>query len=1165
MRRAGLRTLVFMVAAAAVAQVSASDAPSPLGPGKFGQAVLLKGGRKMLLPLGAAMKSFPITYELWFRLDSTAGYNILLSAAPKQGAHWELFASPGEGRLFLYIPQISGTENIGGSEPVADGKWHFAAVRFRERTLELYVDGRLVLKKETTSRFTFDESPLYIGGIANEVLVCDGAVDELHISRRTDDLAEMVPNAPVQATPTTLHLFHFDNVADGTVRDEAPGAKTAGQIVDRYTRPIGGRFLDEVQDEAFAASSLYGDQGVEDESRLPVYPVPAEAAAPPLQTVEPTVLSLSGEWLMKDCDPRIDKQGVLQTTFESPGVKAGWFRPTFDRSDWYKVQVPTSVQTALIRLGKLQDPNWGSNTYDELDRHGLPKDVGWMNRHTRVEQKDWWFARKFELPADWKGRAVRLHFDGIDYGGSVYLNGKSLGYHAGMFGGPTRNVSRLLNYGGDNWLVVRVDKAPDHWNGRLKGSPGWGWHYGHLISVGIWRDVTLRVVPDVEVNNPYVVTKTIGNGSADLEVEYCIDNYGAEPAKVTVTTVVEGANFKSPRVSFANKVQAPHGRTRWRTKVTITDAKPWWPMNYGEQSLYKLELTAAVGDRPVDTKTARFGIRTIEMRPATGAMPESDYRWQFVINGRPMFIKGANWCWSDPMLECNPAKYEKILELARRGGIQMFRAWGGGIIETDTFYDKCDEKGLMVYQEFPFCWGPPDFPGTNAAMVDQQVTTVVKRNRNHPSLIMWGGGNENVVAEGNDEGLFLTGRRCRQYDPSRPFHRTDPWGGSAHNWSVFHNGQPMDANYHSFSSVFYGEYGLPSMTNLSSCLKYLPPEELDKWPMDDTRHAMIQHMNQFSSRDPIKVLKYCDYGPIKDWRTYIEYSQMAQGDWLRLAAEGQRSCSGADKTGFWFYKFTDLFPGHSWAVVDYYGSPKLSYYRAKQTCRPRCAFAVAPKLEWADGEKFTAVIHAANDTAQVFAGAKVKASVFGSDLTEVWTRDYDAPKLGPDERAELGAVAVAVPAGKCKPFLMAVTMRDADGKLLSDQWYWFNFKAKTEKVKELDRLDSWQFPENRFKEAYEAYATIPQAPLLSLPKAELAVDMSKQGRKGTLTIRNKGSVPAFNVLIDNFPDGYEDYLDDNSIFLRPGEKRVVAFELGEKSILADVAVRAWNAPSIRIR
>ena len=94
-------------------------------------------------------------------------------------------------------------------------------------------------------------------------------------------------------------------------------------------------------------------------------------------------------------------------------------------------------------------------------------------------------------------------------------------------------------------------------------------------------------------------------------------------------------------------------------------------------------------------------------------------------------------------------------------------------------------------------------------------------------------------------------------------------------------------------------------------------------------------------------------------------------------------------------------------------------------------------------------------------------------------------------------------------------------------------------------------------------AGIAAAPLLNLPRTELAVTVKADGRKGLLTIRNTGAVPAFNVLIDGFPDGYEDYLDDNSFFLRPGEERVVAFQLGEKSTLSAVSVRAWNAPGVK--
>jgi beta-mannosidase len=1178
---------------------AAGDSP-PLAEGKFGQAIVLKDLRSVVVPFPTEMNEFPIAFDCWFKLDSAEAHNILMAKGPKHRfgvneMHWELFSTPGEGRLSLYIPQIAADENIGLSKPVADGQWHFASVRFDEKSVSLFVDGELVTKREHTNSLRFDDAPLVLGHVPLgsrkdpswpdmiPLLGFDGLMDDVHIHRPRGDAATRadVPQAPAAPSADTLWLLSFDEISENGVltsaAKEGTGTAKTAQMTDRATRPLEARFLDDVQDELFSKSSLVGDTAVERDAQLPVTFVQAEPldSVPPL--VEPERISLAGEWRMKGSTPHIDEK-LGHPAKDSAGVEAGWHKPGFDRSDWFEVSVPTTVQAALLKLGEIPDPLVGSNTIDELEEFGVPKDVPWSFRHTRIEQQDWYFAREFVVPEAWKGRPVRLHFDGIDYGGSVYLNGSPLGYHAGMFGGPTREVSKLLNFGKSNLLVVRIDRAPNHWSGRLKGAAGWGWHYGHLISMGIWRDVTLEALPALEVTEPFVVTRKIDGDQAELEVEYAVINGTDEPIEVEVDGLVKGANFTdSSPTAFRNRVLAWPGKSRWKTKLVLPAARLWWPMNYGAQNLYHLQLTPRMAAGPQKgesgaTRQTRFGIRTIEMLPAKGALPEYHYRWQFVVNGRPMFIKGANWCWSDPMLECDPAKYERLLELVRRSGVQLLRAWGGGIIETDTFYDKCDEKGIMVYQEFPFNWGPPDFPGTNPHMVDDQVDRVVKRLRNHPSLVMWGGGNENVRKEpnSNDEGLFLVGRRCRQLDPSRPFHRTSPWGGSSHPWTVFHGagqqpGQPMEY-YHRFHTPFLGEYGIPSMANLSSSLKFLAPDELERWPMDDNRKALVQAMHQFSSRDPIKVLRYSDYGPVKDWPTYIEYSQMAQGDWLRFAAEGQRSRSGEDKTGFTFYAFSELFPGHSWAVVDYYGSPKLAYYRARQTLKPRIAFAVSPKFDWGDGEKFQAVVHVANDTSETMPGGKVTATVYGSDLNEAWTKDFDFGPLGPDERRELGAVETVINPAVSKPFLLAVALRDEQGKMLSDQWYWYNCRQKTAAVKEVEKLEAGKFTPERIQEAYEAYANVPPNRLKSLPRTNLEAVARSEGGQNVLHIRNTGDRVAFNVLIENFPDGYADFLDDNSFSLRPGEERLVAYELAKEMKLPDtVWVRAWNADAVRVQ
>jgi hypothetical protein len=161
-----IRALGLLVALCATCHAS-GDAPA-LAEGKFGQAIVLKDHRSVVVPLATEMNQFPIAFDCWFKLDSAASHNILMAKGPKRNLgpnqmHWELFSTPGEGRLSLYIPQISAQENIGLSKPVADGQWHFASVRFDDKSVSLFVDGELVTKREHTSPLRFDEAPLFLG------------------------------------------------------------------------------------------------------------------------------------------------------------------------------------------------------------------------------------------------------------------------------------------------------------------------------------------------------------------------------------------------------------------------------------------------------------------------------------------------------------------------------------------------------------------------------------------------------------------------------------------------------------------------------------------------------------------------------------------------------------------------------------------------------------------------------------------------------------------------------------------------------------------------------------------------------------------------------------------------------------------------------------------
>lgn len=1005
--------------------------------------------------------------------------------------------------------------------------------------------------------------------------------------------------------------------------------------ISYYRSEKGKRYLDEIQDEAYSRSSLHGDAWVDADSRIPILPVTNEML--PVMNNQQSVsmysiadsasdsLILSGLWRMKGgeaADPGSPAPATGwfgRKALASEGMRERWYDPEHPRKDWHEIHIPATVQQALIDLGLMDDPHWNTNTIDELEQYGLPQETPVWFRRTRVECMEWWFATTFEVPQEWNGRLLTLEFDGIDYSGTVFLNGVSLGHHQGMFGGPIHDVTHLVRWNEANVLVVRIDPAPQSWNGLMKPSPGFGWHYGHLISLGIWKDVRIRSQPDLALLDPYVVTRSFSSDEALLHIEFTADSSLVEQVSITIEGLIrlktdqvrrETSSKNNPPLGtkeqyesceqsrFTAVIRVPYGKSKFCTEVKLNNPQIWWPSGYGEQPIYELVLRVVSseradrdaddmahhsmgilnaawtsGSKSVNTGAVftSFAIRTIEMRPVIDTTPETDYRWQFVINGEPIFIKGANWCWPDVMLTHKEGQYERLLELARRGHVQMLRAWGGGIVESDEFYTLCDEKGIMVYQEFPLCWGPPDAPLTDLGVIDRQTVLSIKRLRNHPSLIMWGGGNENGAHGGADEGLFLVGKRCREYDPSRPFHRTDPWGGSAHNWNVYHGGEPLDQATLAMPSVFYGEFGIPSQTNVSSCLRYMPEEALSSFPPTEESRGWKAHFHQYSLKDIIKVMRYGAYGPIRNWHDYIIYSQTAQGDAIRFTSDIQRAGTGKNKSGYWYYKFTDCFPGHSWAVVDYYGTAKLSYYRAKQACRPQNAFITTSKLdEWCSGEMFQAELHLVNDSREILTDVMVQVRLYSSHLTEMMTWEYPALTANPGLAYCIDTLEIELPEASCiDPFLMAVTLHAHNGSLISDQWYWFNAQPKTAEILAFEREhlhDANEYPGKEAEHAFMLYRNLPNAPLRELPSTLMEVSaVYTDDNSGVIIIRNSGSVPAIRVMIHDFPEDWSCYLDDNDFGLLPGEERRIAFETGSEIRLNEITVSAWNASEVTIR
>ena len=248
-----------------------------------------------------------------------------------------------------------------------------------------------------------------------------------------------------------------------------------------------------------------------------------------------------------------------------------------------------------------------------------------------------------------------------------------------------------------------------------------------------------------------------------------------------------------------NRVSA---KTTELLEFTVPDAQTWWPVDYGDPNLYRMKLSFLPDSGAPDHRTFTFGIRTIEMQPTPAGPNPEHYNWTFVVNGVPIFVKGANWCTLDALLRFEPERYDRFLQLAKDSHMQLLRAWGSGMPETDEFYDLADRHGIMVMQEWPTAWNSHRIQPYD--ILEETVRHNTIRLRNHPSLVMWGGGNESGEPFG--EAIDMMGCYSYELDGTRSFHRGEPWGGSIHSYHVFWQYHPLDYNL-SLSATFIGEFG----------------------------------------------------------------------------------------------------------------------------------------------------------------------------------------------------------------------------------------------------------------------------------------------------------------------------------------------------------------------
>ena len=421
-------------------------------------------------------------------------------------------------------------------------------------------------------------------------------------------------------------------------------------------------------------------------------------------------------------------------------------QPGYQTGKWMSAIVPGTVLNSLVHNKMYPEPYYGMN--NKLDRNIIP-DLAKTGR----EFYTYWFRTEFDVPENYKDKIVWLQVDGINYRAEIWVNGYLLGNMSGMFKPEYINITDFARIGQKNALAIKVYPVdmpgtikPKQWgaagefhnggdgniglNTTMLMSVGWDFTFNDGIrdrNTGIWKNISLYATDKAVIRHPFIKSE-LSKPNYDLAKETVsveVTNPTQRGIKCTVKGEIIGEN-----ITFSKDLNLFRGETKEICftpeefpQLTIKNPRLWWPIFKGNPELYELKLTVSIDGKVSDETKTRFGIREI-----TSDQNTPDKSRQFYVNGKKLFIRGTNWI-PEGMLRTSDERTYAELRYTKQSGINLIRMWGGGIAESDYFFQLCDEMGLLVWQEF-WMTGDTKHPQDKDLYLSN-VEATVKRLRNH--------------------------------------------------------------------------------------------------------------------------------------------------------------------------------------------------------------------------------------------------------------------------------------------------------------------------------------------------------------------------------------------------------------------------------------------------
>jgi len=701
--------------------------------------------------------------------------------------------------------------------------------------------------------------------------------------------------------------------------------------------------------------------------------------------------------------------GIWSLSYDpSPGAPHDLFA-TVPPANWPTIpaRVPGNVELDMIAAAHLEPLEKGDRVYQALG----------------LESHQWWYRRSFDIKRIEAGTRAELVFDGLDCLATIWVNGASVGRAANMLIPHRFDVTSLLLHNHTNELVVRIDPAvpaglaaprsplerstAGHWESlSIRKAPHmYGWDImPRIISAGLWRDVCLEFSPSVRFSSVYWFTRTVDVEHAKAVVSVSWELEGALTGHDGFTLAI--VLTREGRTVFDSETEA--ASTKGQFEFSLDNVELWWPRGYGTAVLYQATVTLMnQGGEPLARHRTIIGIRTISLDRGDIVSSEKPGQFGFVVNGVPIFVRGANWSPLDGLHSRDAKHLEDAFPMLVELNCNMVRCWGGNVYESDRFFDLCDEAGILVWQDFAMACAVYPQDKTFLKTITVEAESLVRRLRNHPSLALWSGNNEGDDAwvsrsyaggvSRDPTGDLITREALpavlERLDPFRPYLPSSPYRSpevvaagndsglmpEVHLWGP--RGYFKAPFYTNTRAHFVSEIGYHGCPARSSLEKMFDPEFVYPWTSEHRwNDQWITKSVRFSPESTVTegrndlMIKQINafFGSVPDeLDEFILASQICQAEALKFFIDLWRQQKGR-KRGIVWWNLRDGWPIVSDSIVDYYNTRKLAFQFIQRAQRNVQAICCEP----IEGQHAIAIV---NDTLQPVRGhielCKVGSSV----------------------------------------------------------------------------------------------------------------------------------------------------------------------------------------------